>query len=57
MKVMQGKFLQTLLAVVSKLYQYLTPIVSSPQAEQKSPLHEPINETYSAVRLKLHSFG
>jgi hypothetical protein len=57
MKVMPGKFLQALLAVVSKPYQHVTPIVGSPQAQQKSPFHEPINETYSAVRLKLHSFG
>jgi hypothetical protein len=39
MEVMQSKFLQTLLAVVSKFYQHLTPIVGSPQAEQKFPFH------------------
>ena len=55
MEVMQGKFLQELLAAVSELNQHLTPIVGGPQAEQESPFHESINETYRAVRLKLHS--
>jgi len=52
---MQSEPPQELLAVVSQLDQHLTPIAGGPQAEEKSPLHEPINESYGAVRLKLHS--
>ena len=55
MEVMQCKFLQQLLSVMSKLYQYLASIVGSPKADQESLFHEPINETHRAVRLKLHS--
>jgi hypothetical protein len=51
---MHGKFLQDLLAIVSQLYQYLSPIIGGSQAHQESPFDEAIDQTYSAVRFKLH---
>lgn len=55
MEVMQGEFLQELLAVMGKFDQHLASIVGGPQAEQKSPFNKPVNQAHGTVRLKLQS--
>ena len=47
--------MKKLLAVARQLHQYVPAIVRSPQAAQKTPFDEPIDELHRAVMLKLHS--
>lgn len=54
-QMMQRELAKDLFSVTRKLNQHLSFVSGSPESNEKTPLHEPIDEAYGAVVLQLHS--
>jgi len=56
-QVVQSKLAKGFLAVMSQFNEHLASIIGGPDANQQTPIREPVDESDGAVMLKLHSFS